>query len=126
MKVLDRHVVTVAERIKAKLICEKEYNLVQGNGKAPVVRDTGPKITKKTGNGFSKGEKDLYREYGQIQNRFEQTKKAEMEATRKFFETKTYEGIPVPSKKQENKDYFGRNTEDKLVEWEKNQVLELW
>ena len=49
-----------------------------------------------------------------------------MEATRKFFETRTYDGIPVPSRKQENKDYFGQNTEDKLVEWEKNQVLELW
>ena len=82
---MDRHVVTVAERIKAKAICEKEYNLVQGNGKAPVVRDTGPKITKKTGNGFSKGEKDLYKEYGDIQKRLEQTKQAEMEATRKFF-----------------------------------------
>ena len=49
-----------------------------------------------------------------------------MEATRKFFETRTYDGIPVPSRKQENKDYFGQNTEDKLVEWEKNQVLDLW
>jgi hypothetical protein len=38
------------------------------------VRDTGPKITKKVGNGFSKGEKDLYREYGQIQKRIENEK----------------------------------------------------
>lgn len=43
-----------------------------------------------------------------------------MEATRKFFEQRSYEGIPVPSMKQQNKDYFGQNTEDKLVEWEKN------
>jgi hypothetical protein len=32
----------------------------------------------------------------------------------------------VPSKKQENKDSFGQNTEDKLVEWEKNQVKEVF
>jgi len=31
-------------------------------------------ITKKKGNGFSKGEKDLYREFGQIQRRDENTK----------------------------------------------------
>ena len=28
--------------------------------------------------------------------------------------------------KQQNKDNFGQNTEDKLVEWEKNQVKESW
>lgn len=49
-----------------------------------------------------------------------------MEATRKFFEKRSYEGIPVPSRKQQNKDYFGQNTEDKLVEWEKNQVKEVF
>jgi hypothetical protein len=49
-----------------------------------------------------------------------------MERTRKFFEQKTYTGIPVPTKKQENKDNFGQNTEVKLVEWEKNQVKELF
>ena len=35
-----------------------------------------------------------------------------MEATRKFFEMKTYEGIPTPSMKQQNKDNFGQNVED--------------
>ena len=30
----------------------------------------------------------------------------------------------MPTRKQENKDNFGQNTEDKLVEWEKNQVKE--
>lgn len=35
-------------------------------------------------------------------------------------------GIPVPTKKQENKDKFGQNTEDKLDEWEKNQVKKLF
>ena len=49
-----------------------------------------------------------------------------MERTRKFFETKTYTGIPTPTMKQLNKDNFGQNVEDKLVEWEKNQVKELF
>ena len=35
-------------------------------------------------------------------------------------------GVPVPSKKQENKEKFGQNTEDKLDEWEKNQVKKLY
>ena len=39
---------------------------------------------------------------------------------------KQYVGIPVPNKKQENKDYFGKNTEDKLDEWEKNFVKKLF
>jgi hypothetical protein len=65
-------------------------------------------------------------EYGRIQSRLEEERVAELERTRKFFETKTYTGIPVPTKKQENKDHFGQNTEDKLVEWEKNQVKELF
>lgn len=49
-----------------------------------------------------------------------------MEATRKFFEQKTYDGIPTPSMKQQNKDSFGQNTEDRLVEWEKNQIKDLF
>ena len=36
-------------------------------------------------------------------------------------------GIPVPTKKQENKDKFGGgNREDRLDEWEKNQVKRLF
>ncbi len=31
-----------------------------------------------------------------------------------------YVGIPVPTKKQVNKEKFGQNTEDRLDEWEKN------
>jgi len=60
---LDRHVVTVAERIKAKSLCESEYGLTQGTKKAAKVIDKGPIITKRKGNGFSQGETDLYREY---------------------------------------------------------------
>lgn len=32
----------------------------------------------------------------------------------------------MPSKKKENKDKFGQNTEDRLDEWEKNQVKRLF
>lgn len=32
----------------------------------------------------------------------------------------------MPTKKQENKAKFGQNTEDKLDEWEKNQVKKLF
>ena len=39
---------------------------------------------------------------------------------------KTYEGIPTPSMKQQNKDSFGQNVEDSLVEWEKNQIKDLF
>lgn len=61
-----------------------------------------------------------------LEKRKEQEELEAQERTRKFFETKSYQGIPVPSKKQENKDKFGQNTEDKLVEWEKNQIKDLW
>jgi len=119
VKILDRHMVTVAERIKAKRICEEDYGLSQGSG--PVAKkQKGAKLARVKGDGFSTGERDLYREHGQIQKRMDDEKLAEMERTRLFFETKTYTGIPVPTKKQENKDNFGQNTEDKLVEWEKN------
>lgn len=37
-----------------------------------------------------------------------------------------YVGLPVPTKKQENKEKFGQNTEDRLDEWEKNQVKRLF
>ena len=72
------------------------------------------------------GERDLYRNHATIMHREERIKEAEMEKTRLFFETKKYSGIPVPTMKQQNKDHFGQNTEDKLDEWEKNQVKEVF
>ena len=64
-----------------------------------MVKDDGYKKSKVKTDGFSKGEKDLYREFGGIQKRIQKEKEAELEATRKFFEMKTYEGIPTPSMK---------------------------
>lgn len=49
-----------------------------------------------------------------------------MRKTAEFYKSKEYKGIPVPTKKKENREKLGQNTEDKLVEWEKNQVKELW
>lgn len=68
VKTLDRHIVTVAERIKAKKICEEEYGLSQGAGIAAKTQKTFVNKSKK-GNGFSTGEKDLYREFGTLQKR---------------------------------------------------------
>ena len=51
----------------------------------------------------------------------------EEQARRDFYKARSYVGIPVPSKKQENKDKFGGgNREDRLDEWEKNQVKRLF
>ena len=89
--------VTVAERIKAKKICEEEYGLSYGATSAKTQKIFVPKKGKI---GFSTGEKDLYRDFNQLQKRDQNEKEAEMERTRKFFEQKTYTGIPVPTKKQ--------------------------
>jgi len=34
--------------------------------------------------------------------------------------------LPVPTKKEENRNKFGQNTEIALVEWEKNQIKPLF
>ena len=84
IKTLDRHVITVAERIKAKRICEEEYHLTQGSGPVAVNKKQrfkkGPK-----GDGFSMGEKDLYNNFIKIVKRQEEEKEAELEKTRLFF-----------------------------------------
>lgn len=58
--------------------------------------------------GFSKGEKDLYREIDRIDKRENLKKKEEAERTAAFFAKKSYgRAMPVPTKKAENKDAFG-------------------
>ena len=113
IQVLDRHVVTIAERIKAKTICEREYSLNQGSKPAPRITTKFPTVIKyPKGDGFSKGERDLNFEIAKLEKRKKQDEIDAMERTKEFFKLKTYEGIPVPNKKQENKDKFGQNTED--------------
>lgn len=34
--------------------------------------------------------------------------------------------MPVPKKKKENKEAFGKNSEAALIEWEKNQIKPLY
>jgi hypothetical protein len=34
--------------------------------------------------------------------------------------------MPVPNKKLENKEVFGKNSEAALIEWEKNQIKALY
>lgn len=111
--ILDRHMVTISERIKAKQICENEYGLNQGSKKASRITTKFPSIIKyPKGDGFSKGETDLYREMAKLDNKKQNQEIESMERTKQFFKAKTYEGIPVPTKKKENKDKFGQNTED--------------
>ena len=61
VNILDRHVVTVAERIKAKKICEEEYGLSQGSGPVAKQANKGSDLKKVRTDGFSTGEKDLYK-----------------------------------------------------------------
>ena len=83
VKVLDRHIVTVAERIKAKRVCENDYGLSYGSG--PIAKQPSQVGLLKKGpktDGFSKGERDLYKEFDQIKLREQEQKEAEMERTR--------------------------------------------
>mgnify|MGYP001026562283 CR=1 FL=1 len=77
--------------------------------------------------GFSKGEKDLYKEMNIIEKKEAKNKKEEEAKTAAFFAKKSYgRQMPVPTKKAENKDAFGHNSEDALIEWEKNQIKPLF
>ena len=51
------------------------------------------------GDGFSMGEKDLYKNFNKIAKRQEEEKEAELEKTRLFFQKKEYTGIPTPTMK---------------------------
>jgi hypothetical protein len=85
-----------------------------------------PIIEKPLPKGFSKGEVDLYREVRHIRAREAAEEEALEEKRKTFYESKKYVGIPVPTKKAENRQKFGQNIEDKLDEWEKNQVRMLY
>lgn len=77
--------------------------------------------------GFSKGEKDLYRAMDRINARETYNQKVEQEKTAAFFAKKSYgRQMPVPTKKAENWEAFGHNSEVALIEWEKNQIKPLF
>lgn len=118
IKTLDRHVVTVQERIKAKQVCEENYGLKQGNGPTEVKDDKsedksakkskrnmkefsfastfvpGPR-EKKRKDGFSGGELDLYAEYNQIMARKKAAEEAEEALLKSFLQEKKYDSAPV-------------------------------
>ena len=53
--------------------------------------------------------------------------KAEEKRRQEFFASKSFgKQMPVPNKKQENKEAFGKNSEAALIEWEKNQIKPLY
>ena len=115
IELLDRHVVTIEERIRAAKLFEEN-----SHKRGAVV----PHFKHST---FSKGEKDLYREVAGLR-KLEEEKRQQAERERAlFYKARTYVGIPVPNKKAENKEKFGvGNREDCLDDWEKNQVKRLF
>ena len=121
IKTLDRHKVTTIERTKAAALVDIPM-AKKKNGQKLLTEE------QKKMKGFSKGEKDLYREVNKLHQAEAEKERAEMEKTAAYFRKTSYEGqpLPVPSKKYENKMKFGQNTEVALVEWEKNQIKPLF
>jgi hypothetical protein len=129
ISLLDRHMVTPEERIKAAKLFETSPAAALSKSHSSKRNTTAPASTLKKnnfGSGFSKGERDLYREVSTLR-RHEEDLKKRLEAERAdFYRARTYVGIPVPSKKAENKSRFGNNREEALDEWEKNQVKRMF
>jgi hypothetical protein len=63
IKLLDRHKVTVEERLKAEKLWEREHGATNGGTKKHLSQI----LTHAGKSTFSKGEKDLYREVGGLQ-----------------------------------------------------------
>lgn len=121
IKILDRHKVTQIERTKAAALVD--VPITKKKLAKKILSDK-----EKQMKNFSTGEKDLYKEVEQIQRANEQKERAELEKTNAYFQKKSYDGqpLPTPTKKLENKQKFGQNTEVALVEWEKNQIKPLF
>jgi len=121
IKTLDRHKVTQMERIKAVAFVDVPTKKQKSAKK--VLTEEEKKLK-----GFSAGEKDLYKDVAAIKRAEDKLKQAELEKTKAYFQKKSYDGqpLPVPTKKAENKNKFGQNTEVALVEWEKNQIKPLF
>jgi Leucine-rich repeat len=122
IKLLDRHIITFEERLKADKLWEREH------GDQTTKKKDQHQIIKPTpGQSFSKGERDLYREVDKLKALEEEKRRLEEEERANFYKKRQYQGIPVPSKKQENKDKFGGgNTEEALDDWEKNAVKKVF
>ena len=69
----------------------------------------------------------MYHEVDKLKGLEEEKRRLEEEERANFYKKRQYQGIPVPSKKQENKDKFGGgNTEEALDDWEKNAVKKVF
>lgn len=68
----------------------------------------------------------MYKEVDHVKKEIERRQKEAEEKDRIIYEEKKYTGIPVPTKKKENRDNLGRNIENKLDEWEKGWVRQLF
>lgn len=78
--------------------------------------------------GFSKGERILYREIVELKKGSTVLLDTFGQGLSSRFQRKFGGGVPlpVPTKKIENKNMLGTNTESALVEWEKNQIKPLF
>ena len=121
IKTLDRHAVTQMERTRAACLVDVPV-------KKKVVQKKLATDKEKAEKGFSAGEKDLFREVNKIKKDKEAVEKAERAIYAAYFKKKSYanQPLPVPTKKEENRNKFGQNTEIALVEWEKNQIKPLF
>jgi hypothetical protein len=93
------------------------------------------KKTAKKASMLSKGERDLYRTVREIKTEQEMTMRLEQEREMtiikqresKFYgETSASYKPPTPTKVKENKARFANDVENKVTEWEKNTIQELF
>lgn len=85
IKLLDRHAITVEERIKAEKIFGKEA--VGATKKGSTANNSGKGAG---GSRFSLGEKDLYREVGTLRKLEEQKRQDEELARATYYKQRTY------------------------------------
>ena len=97
IKLLDRHKVTVEERLKAQKLWEREN--MGGAGGVTAAGKKSQILTHAGRSTFSKGEKDLYKEVGELRRAEEEKARKEEEERLNFYKKRTYKGIPVPTKK---------------------------
>lgn len=122
VRLLDQQMITIEEREKAA-----KLDMSVGASKAKASKKK--KGVKSTMKGFSKVEKELYREVDQLkktykqQEEFEETKRQTM---LNFTYVKPGQTPPTAHKVLENKEKFGQDVENRVTEWEKNIIKRLF
>lgn len=126
LRILDQKMITMDERTKAAKI-DLALGYVPDTKSGKKAKRGHKNVTK----GFSKGEKLLYNEVERINKekfkdeKLEETKKQE-ETLLNFTIVKPETLPPTANKVLENKEKFGKDTEDKVTEWEINTVKKLF